>query len=64
MRIIGKAIDRRLHWAELSPRDARQRVLADDSPPSFMDVLLNTCATTIEEPRPEEGRLQPPPLPA
>ncbi|MGW5642338.1 NAD(P)H-binding protein [Saccharopolyspora sp. NPDC003752] len=53
VRIIGEAIGRPLRWEELSPQDARRQLVADDFPPSFVDVLLDAYATMITWPAPE-----------
>ncbi|MEV0085190.1 NAD(P)H-binding protein [Saccharopolyspora sp. NPDC050642] len=53
VRIIGEAIGRPLRWEELSPQDARQQLVADGFPPSFVDVLLDAYATMITWPVPE-----------
>jgi uncharacterized protein YbjT (DUF2867 family) len=47
VRIIGEAINRPLRWAELARPQARQQMLTDDFPLSFVDVLLDTYATML-----------------
>ena len=46
---IGEAIGRQLRFEEISPEDARQRMLAL-MPPSIVDVLLETWARMTTEP--------------
>ncbi|GLY65862.1 NAD(P)H-binding protein [Amycolatopsis taiwanensis] len=53
VRIIGEAIGRPLHWEEVSRPDARQQMINDGFPLSFVDVLLDTYAMMMTWPRPE-----------
>lgn len=53
VRTLGEAIGRPLRWEELAPQEARQQLIADDFPLSFVDVLLDAYARMIKEPEPE-----------
>jgi uncharacterized protein YbjT (DUF2867 family) len=53
VRIIGDAIGRPVRWQELPLSQARQQMIADGFPLSFVDVLLDTYATMTTWPEPE-----------
>jgi uncharacterized protein YbjT (DUF2867 family) len=50
VRIIGEVLGRPLRWVELPRAEAREQLLADDLPESFVDVLLDTYATMPRRP--------------
>lgn len=51
--IIGSVLGRPLRWEEVSRAQARRQLLADDFPPSFVDVLLDAYAAMSTWPAPE-----------
>lgn len=50
--LIGEAIGRPVHWAELAPEEARQQLLAAWGNPAFTDSALATWAALVTEPEP------------
>ncbi|MCP2164362.1 NAD(P)H-binding protein [Goodfellowiella coeruleoviolacea] len=50
VRVIGTAIGRPLRWVELDRADAREQLLADGIPLSFVDVLLDGYASMAAQP--------------
>ncbi|MEV0697459.1 NAD(P)H-binding protein [Saccharopolyspora sp. NPDC050389] len=52
VRIIGAALGRPIRWQEVSRTEARQQMLADGFPRSFVDVLLATYAAMLTQPPP------------
>jgi uncharacterized protein YbjT (DUF2867 family) len=50
VRVIGEVLGRPLRWVELPRAAARQRLLADGLPESFVDVLLDAYAVMPRRP--------------
>jgi uncharacterized protein YbjT (DUF2867 family) len=50
VRIIGEAIGRSLRYEEISPKTARQQMLTEGWPPSFVDGALDVWAEMVTEP--------------